>query len=71
MTKDDAKASDGGATAKVQRMSLPRGTFRVIAKDGISASLGEEDLSAAKGDEVRLEGAVIQALLNDGAIEPV
>ena len=70
MTKDDAKATDGGATAAVRQTSLPRGKFKVTASDGISVSHNGEDLSAKKGETVELEGAVIQALLNDGSIEP-
>ncbi len=70
MATDSAKASDGGATAAVRQASLPRGKFKVLASGGVSVSHLGEDLSAKKGETVELEGAVIQALLNDGAIEP-
>lgn len=70
MVKDTVKGEDGGATAVVRRMAIPRGTFKVVAKDGISVSQGDKDLSAKKGETVELEGGVIQALFNDGAIEP-
>lgn len=71
MVSDNAKGEDGGAKATVARASAltPRGTFRVTAADGIS--VGTEDKTIKKGETVKLEGAVIQALLNDGAIEPV
>jgi len=66
--KDDTKGEDGGATAAVRRAAIPRGTFKALAD--ISVSLGEKDMSAKKGETVELEGGVIQALLNEGSIEP-
>jgi hypothetical protein len=70
MAQDTARASDGGATATVRQGAEPRGKFKVIAADGVSISSDGKDLSAKKGETVELSGAAIQALLNDGAIEP-
>jgi hypothetical protein len=53
-------------TANVN-VAIPRGTYRVTAKDGVQVDGDSYD----KGDEVKLQGAAIQALLNDGSIEPV
>ena len=67
-TEDNAKAEDGGATAVVRSAALPRGKFKALAD--ISVSVDGENLDTKKGDTVELEGAAIQALLNDGSIEP-
>lgn len=70
MTSDNARASDGGASAVVQSAAAtPRGSFKVTATS-ISVSMGDKSLFAKKGETVELEGAAIQSLLNDGSIEP-
>lgn len=70
MTKDESGTTDG-ATAAKNLTFVPKGKFTVVAKDGISYShASEPDGFAEKGDEIELEGAIIQTLLNEGAIEP-
>lgn len=70
MTADKVTTEDEAPRAAVNRF-IPRGTFKVIAKDGVSVSIGDRDIDAAKGDEIELEGDAVIALLNDGAIEQV
>jgi hypothetical protein len=68
---DTVKGEDGGAKATVGRAAAtPRGKFKVLAEGGISVGMGDKDMSGKKGETVELEGAVIQVLLNEGAIEP-